>query len=48
MTVATNAENLRLNEIGFPLIVELILAFPSGTNMIREVKNLSPYFKQIT
>ena len=48
MTVTTNAGSLRQNEIGFPLIVELILAFPSSTNMIREVKNLSPYFKQIT
>ena len=29
------------------MIVELILAFDSSPNMVREVKNMSPNFKQI-
>ena len=31
----------------FSLILELILAFGSSTDLIREVKNLSPIFKRI-
>ena len=47
MTARTNAENLRLYKIRFPLILEQILAFASSPNMVREVKNLSPNFKKI-
>ena len=47
MTATTNAENLRQYKITFSLIVEQILAFTSHPNMVREVKNLSPNFKQI-
>ena len=32
----------------FSLIVEQILGFASSTNLVREVKNLSPNFKRIT
>ena len=47
MTATTNAKNLRLCKITFSLIADHILAFASHNNMVREVKNLSPNFKQI-
>ena len=49
MTEATNAENLRQYRFydNLDLIVEQILAFASVSNMVREVKNLSPNFKKI-
>ena len=48
MIATTNAENLRQYKIRFSFIVEQILAdFDSSPNMVREVKNLSPDFKQI-
>ena len=47
MTATTNAENLRQYNIRFSLIVEQILAFASHPNIVREVKNLPPNFKQI-
>ena len=39
--------NLVQNKNRFYLTVELILAFESSPNMVREVKNLSPIFKHI-
>ena len=48
MIVITNTENLRQCKVRFSLIVEQILAFAASTNLIREVKNNSPNFKQIT
>ena len=42
MTPTTNAENLRQYKSTFSLIVEQILAFPSRTNLVRKVKDLSP------
>ena len=47
MTTATNAENLRQYKSRFPLIVEQILAFTSSTDLVEEIKNLSPNFKRI-
>ena len=47
MTTTTNAENRRQYKTRFSLIVEHILAFPSSTNLVRKVKNLSPNFKRI-
>ena len=47
MTATTTAENLRQFKIRFSLIVEQILAFASSPNMFREVKDMSPNFKQI-
>ena len=47
MTTARNAENLQQYKSKFSLSVEKILAFPSSTNMVREVANLSPNFKRI-
>ena len=47
MSVKTNAENLRQYKTRFALIVEQILAFTSSPNMVREIKSLSPNFKQI-
>ena len=44
MTTSTNAENLRQYKSRFSLIVEQIQAFPSSTNLAREVKNLSLNF----
>ena len=41
----TNAENLRQYKHIFSLILEQILA--SSTNLVSEVKNLSPNFKRI-
>ena len=46
-TATINAENLRQYKLRFCLTVEQILAFASHTNTVREVKNLSPNFKQI-
>ena len=46
MTATKNAKNLQQYKIRFYLIIEQILAFSSGPNMVREVKNLSPNFKQ--
>ena len=48
MTATTCAEKLRQNEIRFFLIVEQILALASSLNIISELKNLSPNFKQFT
>ena len=42
MTGTINDENLRQYKRRFPLIV----AFASNTNLVREVKNLSPHFKR--
>ena len=47
MTTTTNAENLRQYKSRFPLIVEQILAFTSSTDLVEEIKNLSPNFKRI-
>ena len=47
MTVMTNAKSLRQYKGGFSLIVEKALVFPWSPNMIGELKNLSPNFKQI-
>ena len=47
MTTATNTKNLRKYKSRFSLIVEQILAFPSSTNLVGEVKNLPPNFKRI-
>ena len=47
MTTTTNAENLRQYKIRFSLIGKQILAFASHPKIVREVKNLSPNFKQI-
>ena len=38
MIATTNAENLRQYKSRFSLIVEKILAFASGPNMVREEK----------
>ena len=47
MKATKNAENLRQYKIRFSLIAEQILAFASKHNMVREVKNQFPNFKQI-
>ena len=47
MTATTNAENLREYKTRFFLIAEQLLAFALHLNIVREVKNLSPDFKQI-
>ena len=47
MTTATNAANLRQYKIKFSLIAEEILPFASSTNLITEIENLSPNFKQL-
>ena len=47
MAVTENTENLRQYKIKFCLIVEQIRAFASSPNMVREVKNLPPNFKQV-
>ena len=44
---AANTENLRQYKIRFSLVAEQILALASYPDMVREVKNLSPNFKQI-
>ena len=48
MTTKTNAEKLPQYKSRFSFIVEQILAFPSNTNLVRKVNNLSPNFKRIT
>ena len=40
-------KTLRQHKSRFSLTAEQILAFASHTNRVREVKNLSPDFKQI-
>ena len=45
MSTTTNEEKLRQYEKRFSLIVELMLSLDSSSNMVREVKNLSPNFK---
>ena len=48
MTEATNAKDSRQNKITFSFIAEqILLPFASTSNMIREVENVSPNFKQI-
>ena len=47
MTATTNAENLQQYKIRLSLIVKQILAFASHPNIVTELKNLSPNFKQI-
>ena len=47
MTATKNAENLQQYKSRFSLIAEQVLALASHPNMVREVKNLSPNFKQI-
>ena len=42
-----NAESLRQCKSRSSLIAEQTLAFASLTNLVREVKNLSPNFKRI-
>ena len=48
MTTKVNAKNLRQYKSRFSLIVEQILAFPSSTNLVRKVNDLSLNFKRIT
>ena len=47
MTVITNAEDLGQYENRLSLIVEVILVFYQRPNKVRELKNLSPNFKQL-
>ena len=47
MTMTTNAENLRQYKSIFSFIAKHMLAFTSSINLVREVKNLLPNFKQI-
>ena len=47
MSTAKNAEKVQQYESRFSLIVELIPAFASGANLVREVKNLSTNIKRI-
>ena len=47
MTATTNVKNLQQYKIRFSLIVEQILAFVSHSNMMREVKNRPPDFKEV-
>ena len=47
MTATLTGENLGQFKNNFSLILEQILAFASRHNMVREVKDLSPDFKQI-
>ena len=46
MTTKTNVKNLRQYKSTF-FTVGKILAFPSSTKLVTEVKSLSPDFKQI-
>ena len=41
MKTTTNTENLQQYKSRFSLIAEQILTFASGTNLVREVSNLS-------
>ena len=43
----TNAEISRKYKSNFSLIVKQILAFALSTNLVGEVKNLSPNFERI-
>ena len=43
----TNVENLQQCKIKFSLVTEQVLVFALHPNMVSEVKNLSPNFKQI-
>ena len=47
MTTTTNAEKLLQYKIIFSLITEQTLVFASHSNMAKEIKILSPSFKQI-
>ena len=47
MTATTNTENLQQGEVRFSFFIEQILTFASRPKMVREVKNLSPNFKQM-
>ena len=47
MTATTNTEKVRQCKIRFSLIAEQTLAFALDPNMVREVKQLFPNFKQI-
>ena len=47
MTSTISAKILRQYKIRFSLIVEQILVFTSHPNIVKEVKNISPNFKQI-
>ena len=47
MTITANVENSPQHKSRFSLIVEQILAFAWSTNLVREVKKLSPSFKRI-
>ena len=47
MIETTNTENLQQGEVRFSFIVEQIPTFASRPKMVREVKNLSPNFKQM-
>ena len=47
MSATTNVENLQQYKIRFSLITEQALAFSLKRNMVSEVKNLSPNFKQV-
>ena len=48
MTMTTNAENFRQCKSRLSLIGEQIVTFALTTNLVREVKNLSPNSKQIS
>ena len=47
MTAITNAKSLQQYKSRFSFTVEQLLAFASSPNMVGEVENLSPHFKQI-
>ena len=47
MTATTKAKNLQRYKIKFSLTLGQILAFALSPNMVSEVKNLYPNFKQI-
>ena len=47
MSATTNVGNLQQCEIRFSLITEQVVAFALHPNMVSEVKNVSPNFKQI-
>ena len=46
MSTTTNTKNLGQYKTRFYSIVEQILAFASSFNMVTEVKNMSPNFKE--
>ena len=47
MTTIANAKNFHLFNLRFYFIVEQILAFALNPNIVKEVENLPPNFKQI-